>query len=493
MAVEAGDSLVVRNPATGEVLAHVPVAGDREVAEAISRARQAQEAWGALSVKDRARRLKAFQAAIVRDAERLVEVLTSETGKPRHEALMMEVFPLVDLMAYFNRRAHKILRPKAIGMHLLKHRRSYLHYRPKGVVGIVSPWNFPLAIPIGEAAMALVAGNAVVLKPSDVTPLVALEAKRLWDQSGLLPDLLQVVCGGVKTGRAVIEGGVDHVSFTGSVAAGRQVAAACGQRLISCSLELGGKAPAIVCADADLERTARALVWGGFANSGQACASVERVYAVEAIHDALLARVVVLTRSLKKGDPQEEVDLGSMTFPRQVEIVQAHIADAVSRGARIETGGQPEGPGLGFAPTVLSLASAEMRVMREETFGPIVPFMRVASEDEAVRLANDSPLGLNAYVFSRDPRKARKLAERLEAGTVMVNDVMATHGAPETPWGGIKQSGIGRVHGELGLLELVQIRHVNYPVIPMPTELWWFPYRRRVFDLVLKGMKRFFR
>ncbi len=494
MAMPADAScLQVRNPATGKVLAAVTIAGPQQVQEAVERARAAQVAWGQVKPGDRAKVVTAFRKVLVRHAAELADRISEETGKPRHEALMMEVLPLVDLIAYFCRRAPRLLRPRRIGLHLLPHRRSYLHFPPKGVVGVLSPWNFPLAIPLGEVAMALLAGNAVVLKPSDVTPLIAIEAKRLWDACGAAPDLFQVVAGGAQTGRALVEAGVDHVSFTGSVAAGRAVAAACGQRLVTCTLELGGKAPAIVCADADVERTARALVWGGFANSGQVCASVERVYVVGPLYDALLARITALVRELRIGDPSQEVDVGSMTFPRQLDVVKEQVADAVTRGARVESGGEaPAGPGLVFPPTVLSGVTQDMRVMREETFGPVLPLMRVESEEEAIRLANDSHLGLNAYVFSRDTRKARRMAERVEAGTVMIDDVLATHGAPETPWGGVKQSGIGRVHGELGLMDLVQVRHVNYPVFKVPTELWWFPYRQKRFEMTIRLIRRVF-
>ena len=494
MASQAHSSrLQVRNPATGGVLAEVEIAGPAQVQLAVDRARAAQVAWGQTRPRDRAKIVTAFRKALARHAEQLAARISEETGKPRHEALLMEVLPLVDLIAYFCRRAPGLLRPRRIRLHLLPHRRSYLHFRPKGVVGVVSPWNFPLAIPLGEVAMALLAGNSVVLKPSDLTPLIALEAKRLWDECGAAPDLFQVVAGGAQTGRSLVEASIDHVSFTGSVAAGRAVAAACGQRLVTCTLELGGKAPAIVCADADVERTARALVWGGFANSGQVCAAVERVYVVGPLYEVLLARVTALVRELRIGDPSQEVDVGSMTFPHQVEVVSEQVADAVTRGARIESGGEaPAGPGLVFLPTVLSGVTQDMRVMREETFGPILPMMRVESEEEAIRLANDSSLGLNAYVFSRDTRRARSIAERVEAGTVMIDDVLATHGAPETPWGGVKQSGIGRVHGELGLMDLVQVRHVNYPAFKVPAELWWFPYRRKVFDLTIRFIRRVF-
>ena len=337
----APDNVIVsRNPATGEAIGQVPVATADDVRAAILRARTAQTSWGALPIAERARRVMAFRDEIVTRAEEIIDVIVKEGGKTRQEALGMEVLLVVDLADYFCKRAEKILAPRPITLHLLKHRRSYLHYVPRGVVGIIAPWNFPFSIPMGETIMSLIAGNGVVLKPSDVTPLVAMKAKELYDACGLPKDLFQVVTGRGPTGAAVIEAGVDQVLFTGSVTTGRKVAAACGERLIPCTLELGGKAAAVVCADADLERAANAIVWGGFANSGQVCASVERVYAHEAVHDELVARVVEKTKQLRQGDPTGDVDVGAMTWDKQLEIVEERVQQAVSAGAKIATGGR---------------------------------------------------------------------------------------------------------------------------------------------------------
>ncbi|MBU6429383.1 MAG: aldehyde dehydrogenase family protein [Cyanobacteria bacterium REEB65] len=484
-------TLTIRNPATGEVLGQVPVAGPQEVAIAIGRARSAQQEWRCLSVAERGRRLIPFRKALARHAGRLAEQISHETGKPCHEALLMEVLPLIDLISFYSKRAAWILRPRVVRLHLFKHRRSSLHFVPKGVVGILSPWNFPLTIPTGEAVLALLAGNAVVLKPSELTPLIAVAVKRLWDGSGLPADLLQVVTGTAQTGQALVAGGIDHLSFTGSVATGRKVAAACGEQLVTCTLELGGKAPAIVCADADLERTAQALVWGGFANLGQVCASVERVYVARPAYESLLEKIVARVEALRQGDPTKEVDLGSMTLDRQLDVVRRQLEDALAKGATVVSG-DPSLDGPFVRPVVLAGVTHGMAVMQEETFGPLLPVMAVDSEDEALELANSSSLGLNAYVFSRNVRRARRLAERIEAGTVMINDVLATYGSPETPWGGVKQSGIGRVHSEFGLLELVAVHHVNYPLFPVPRELWWFPYRKRLSNLTEAMIQRIF-
>ena len=492
-AAERPEVISVRNPATGDPLGDVAVSTADDVRAAVARARTAQAAWGALSVAERARKVSRFRDELLARAEEVIAALVAETGKTRPEALGMEVMLVVDLCDYFCKRAGDILAPRSIPLHLFKHRRSYLHHVPRGVIGIISPWNFPFSIPVGEVLMAVIAGNGVVLKPSELTPLIALKAKELFDACGLPRDLFQVVPGRGAAGAALIDAGVDKVLFTGSVATGKKVAAACGERLIPCVVELGGKAPAVVCADADLERTANALVWGAFANSGQVCASVERAYVHEAVYDELAQKVVEKTRKLRQGAPSSEVDVGAMTWEQQVGIVEERVRGAVDGGAKLLTGGKRR-PGAGrfFEPTVLGDCKQDMDVMRKEIFGPVLPLMRVRTEDEAVRLANDSHLGLLAYVFTRDRKKGERLAERIEAGTVMVNGVLDTYAAPETPWGGVKQSGIGVSHSDDGLRAMCQARHVNVDRIAPRRDLWWYPYSDASHKLMLKGMRLLF-
>jgi succinate-semialdehyde dehydrogenase/glutarate-semialdehyde dehydrogenase len=483
------------NPATGAPLGEVPDQTAAEVRAAIEAARRAQREWSAVPIEARARRVLRFAEVLMARADEVIDLLVREGGKTRLEALGMEVIVVADLVRYFAKHAPGMLAPEPIPLHLLKHRASYLHFVPRGVIGIIAPWNFPFAIPIGETMMSLIAGNGVVLKPSEVTPLIALKARELYLAAELPPDLFQVVTGRGPAGAALIDGGIDYCVFTGSVATGKKVAAACGERLIPCTLELGGKAPAVVCADADLERAAQAIAWGGFANSGQVCASVERVYAVDAIHDALVGRIVELARGLRQGDASAgaEVDVGAMAWDQQVATVERLVQSAVAAGARIEAGGaRGPGPGQFFQPTVLTGCRQDMDVMRKEIFGPVIPIMRVADEDEAVRYANDSHLGLLAYVFTRDRERGKRLAERIEAGTVMVNDVLATYACPETPWGGVKQSGIGRTHSILGLRDLCETRHVNHDRIAMPREVWWYPYKSATFHALLRGAKLLF-
>jgi len=485
------DRIVSINPATGERLGEVPDMSPEQVRAAVDAAHVAQRGWANLPIKERCRRVKRFAGELMSRAEEVIDLIVAEGGKTRQEALGMEVGVVADLVNYFAKHAPRLLAPEPIPLHLFKHRSSYVHYVPRGVVGVIAPWNFPFCIPIGEVMMALIAGNGVVLKPSEVTPLIALKAKQLYDDCGLPRDLFQVVTGRGAAGAALVDSDIQFCVFTGSVATGKKVAAACGERLIPCTMELGGKAPVVVCADADLERAAKAITWGGFANSGQICCSVERVYAHQSIHDELVERIVRETNALRQGDgSRDDVDVGAMTWDRQVDNVEKLVNAAVDGGAKVAAGGKRRaGDGMFFEPTVLTRVNHDMDVMRHEIFGPVIPIMQVVSEAEAVSLANDSHLGLLAYVFTKDRAKGKRIAERIEAGTVMINDVLATYGCPETPWGGVKMSGVGRTHSVIGLRDLCELRHVNHDRVALKRELWWYPYSNRGYKLMLRGMR----
>jgi succinate-semialdehyde dehydrogenase/glutarate-semialdehyde dehydrogenase len=478
-------------PATGELIGEAPNTAPDAVRAMVARARRAQEAWGALPIEERCERVLRFRNAIVDRSDEVVDLLVRECGKPKHEALLHEVAVVADIATYYAKEAPRILRAREVPLHLMKQRRSVVHLVPRGVVGVISPWNYPFQLPLRDVLTAVVAGNAAVLKPSEVTPLVALKAKEIWDGAGLPEDLFQVATGYGPTGAALIDAGVDLVVFTGGVATGRRVAAACGERLIPCVMELGGKAPLIACADADLERTARAVVFGGFANSGQICISVERVFAHREIHDRLVDRVVELTRELRQGDPsRESVDVGAMIFAPQIDVAERHIADAVGKGAVVRCGGRRvPGRGQAFEPTVLSNCDPSMTVMTQEIFGPIVPIMRVATDEEAVRLANDSHLGLNAYVFSADRDHGERLAERIQAGSVLVNDVLSNAGCPEVPFGGVKQSGFGRAMGDDALREMCQPKHISVDRVAPARDPMWFPYTDKGYAWFQRGLR----
>ncbi|HEX8456154.1 MAG TPA: aldehyde dehydrogenase family protein [Pyrinomonadaceae bacterium] len=490
------EEIISYDPATGEEVGRVRVATAADVARAVERARAAQGAWGALSYAERGRVVLRARAAVLDEMDAIAELISRESGKPVAEALMMELVPTLDLMQFFARRTAGLLRAEKIdiGQYALMGRSSRIVYKPLGVVGIISPWNFPWAIPLGEVVMALMAGNAVVLKPSELTPLVGLKIGEVFRRAGLPEGLLSVVAGDGRTGAALVEAGVNKIMFTGSVATGRRVAEAAARKLIPCVLELGGKDPLIVFEDAELEAAAQAAVWGAFANAGQACASVERCYVHERVAKTFTERVVELTRSLRQDvGTREGTDVGAMSSVRQREIVEAHVRDAVGRGARVLAGG---GRGSGACetfhePTVVAGVDHTMELMREETFGPVLPLMTFRTEAEAIALANDSPYGLTASVWTRDIRRGVRVAERLEAGTVMVNEVLYTHGIAQTPWGGVKLSGTGRTHGRQGLLELVSAQHIHVNRLARLHDLWWFNYTPRAAQLFRGFARRF--
>lgn len=489
---KSAQTFEVKNPSTGQVLSELPIHDAASVLGEVNRARAAGRAWAERTVAERCAALWPVTQAIARHTEAIVETVHQENGKVGMDALSLDVGSSLLVMNYFLENGPRILADEPVRLATTRHRASYLAYRPKGVVGIITPWNFPFFMPAADVCMALIAGNTVVLKPSEVTPLSALFLKRCYDEAGVDPDLFRVVTGLGATGAALIEAQPDHVVFTGAVATGRRVGVACAERLIPYTLELGGKAPAVVLEDADLERSANAIVWGGFANSGQICASVERVYAVEPVYDALVQKVTEATQKLSVG---ERGEVGSLTWPRQREIVESLIADARAKGARVMTGGERTGDaaGLFYAPTVLADCHHGMEVMKAEIFGPVVPMMKVKDEDEALRLANDSHLGLAGYVFTKDKDRARAFAERLEVGSVMVNDVLACAGVPEMPWGGVKQSGLGVVRSDRGLKELCHARHINLDrVPPLPRDPYWYPYTPAREKRIRAAMRRLF-
>ncbi len=492
MAKKTSGVIEVFNPANGEKIDEVKSHNADECREALNRARKAQKVWEAVGLEERIRVVKRFGDALLDHADEMCRLISRENGKVLQEALQMEVFPIVDLTSYFTGRAKQILAPKPISMHLLKHRHSYIHYRPKGTVLIISPWNFPFSIPYGEVVMALLAGNAVVLKPASLTPLACLKGREIFDEAGLDPDIFQVLpCAG-RIASEMIEMGVEYVNFTGSTGVGVKVSELCGRLLIPCSMELGGKDPAIVMPDADLDIVEGSLVWGAFANAGQVCASIERAYVHESIYDQVVERVVSKVRKLDMGDGLVDgTDMGPMTDPGQLDIVEQQVNDAVAAGARALTGGaRSEGAGQFYPPTVLVDVDHEMEAVYEETFGPTLPIMKYQSLDEAIDKANDSPYGLDAYVYSSNPDEARRVAERLEAGTVMINETLFTHACPETPWGGVKKSGVGRVHSDDGLRDLCEPYHVNEEVLPtMKWSPFWQPYSHSMYNMILGAAK----
>mgnify|MGYP003577009156 CR=1 FL=1 len=471
-------TIQVRNPATLEAITELPTASSADVAEAVGRGRKAQAIWRTKSFAERGKLLYRFRDILIDEQERLADILTSESGKPRAEVYGNELFYLCDVIGFWAKNAAKFLEPEKIRPHLLmfKTKKVISEHHPMGVIGIISPWNFPLVLTAGEAMPALMAGNAVVIKPSELTPLTALFVVELAQKAGFPEGLLQVVIGAAETGEALVDH-ADMIAFTGSGEVGKQVMPRAADRLIPVSLELGGKDPLIVLKDADLERAANACIWGSLMNSGQVCTSIEGVYVEEPVYQTFVDKIVQKAQSLRQGPSNAEVELGSMTSEEQFKKVSAQVSEAVARGAKVLTGGRanPNFSGVYYEPTVLVDLNHDMTVIREETFGPVLPIIKVRDAEEAVRLANDSRYGLDACIFTRDPRQALQLAKTLFAGTVSINDGLVNYIFPDTPMGGVKDSGFSRRHGAEGIRKYCYQKSIVIDRFGLKSDFPWFP------------------
>ena len=465
----SGERLASYNPGTGELIATVPIHSAAEVDAAVARARVAAETWSTRSFEARAEELVAFRKALAAHADELADLIHRENGKPELEALT-EVMMAIGHVQHAAARAEAALAPRRVSAGLLANFRATVSYHPLGVVGVIGPWNYPLFTPMGSIAYALAAGNAVVWKPSELTPLVAVKVAEIAARTFALPDLLQVVTGAGATGAALAKAAVDKIAFTGSAATGKRVMLAAAERLTPVLLELGGKDPMIVAEDADLEKAAEACVYGALTNAGQACVSVERVYVADAVHDRFVDEVVRQVRELKTGG--DDGHLGAMTSAAQVAIVRDHLTDATARGAKVHTGGADAIAGNYIQPTVLTDVEQDMKIMRDETFGPVIPIKRVGSLDEAVRLANDTTFGLGSTVFAG--KGARTIAARLRAGMTSINSVMAFSGIPSLPFGGIGDSGFGRIHGDEGIREFTRVKSTAEQTMAIPINMMSF-------------------
>jgi acyl-CoA reductase-like NAD-dependent aldehyde dehydrogenase len=488
--------IVSINPATLEELGRFRVSSLSDVNQAVARARAAAPAWAALSYRNRARYILKVRRSLYDRQNEIINIISDETGKPPFEALATEVFPIADLMSHFAARSEKILRDERFTLAVFRNKRSMITCEPLGVVGIISPWNFPFSIPTGEIVCALMAGNTVVLKPSEYTPLVADAIRRLFASAGFPESVIEILQGDGSTGAALVESSVDKIFFTGSVSTGKRIAESAARRLLPVVLELGGKDPMIVCEDAPFERTVKGAVWGAFANCGQVCASVERLYVMESLAERFIPAVVEEVKKLRLGAPSGcETDIGPLINENQLRLVSDHVADAVAKGARVLAGGRrrEDLDGYFFEPTVLVDVNDSMKVMTEETFGPVLPIKIVKDEEEAIREANNSRYGLLASVWTADNERGRRMARRIEAGTVVINDALYTHGAAQTPWFGVKESGLGVTHGRAGLFEFVRLKHINWDLLPMKSDWWWFPYTETWFKRFKTLMKVLYR
>ena len=469
------------NPATGELLREFECASDDEVNQVVARAKRAQPAWAALGIHRRLSILKNFQRLLHGRKVEIAQAISRETGKPYVEALGTEVLVVLDAVRFYAENSFQLLKEESLrhGNLAMKTKDGRILREPYGVIGIVSPWNYPFSIPATETLAALVAGNTVVVKPSELTPLVALELAALLHQAGVPEHVFQVLIGDGVTGSALVHSCIDKLVFTGSVPTGKRIAQEAASRLLPVVLELGGKDPMLVLEDADADVASSGAVWGAFVNAGQTCLSVERCYVHRNLYASFVEACVQKAKQLRVGNGlAPETEIGPLIHQRQLRIVEQHVEDARRRGARILAGGNRL-PELGrnfYAPTVVTEVTHEMQIMREETFGPVLPIMCFDTDEEAVRLANDSAYGLAASVWTRDTNRGRGLAGRIHAGTVMVNDVVSCFGISEAPHGGVKASGTGRTHGRFGLEEMVRIKYVASDRVPWMKKVWWYGY-----------------
>jgi acyl-CoA reductase-like NAD-dependent aldehyde dehydrogenase len=480
--VAAAGALDSFSPATGERLGSVPTVAPDAVQGIVDEVAQVQPFWAQLPFTDRSRYMRRAAQVILDEIDDIRDLIAREQGKPRVEAYTMELLPTIDALHWIAAQGPEILGDERIRtpQPFFAGKRASFASEPLGVVGVIAPWNYPWSIPLGEAAMALMAGNGVVLKPAPLTCLIGQRIQRVFERAGLPEGVLRVIQGGPEVGAALVESSVAKVFFTGSVAVGRGVGETCARQLKGSVLELGGKDPMLVLADAQLHNAVSGALWGGFANAGQTCAGIERVYVLREAADRFIDGVVAGARRLRVGDPLDwSTQVGPMASQAQFEIVRDLVDEAVAAGAQLRCGGPVKVPGLDaaafYAPAVLTGVTHEMRIMREEVFGPVLPIVTVDSEDEAMALANDSRFGLGASVWTRDRVRGERIARELESGMAWINDHMYSHGALQCAWGGVKDSGVGRVHSKFGFYECVNVKQLVWEPGRI-RDFWWHPY-----------------
>jgi acyl-CoA reductase-like NAD-dependent aldehyde dehydrogenase len=481
---DAQQEFAVENPATGEVIAHCPVVGPEAIAAMARRGREVQPAWEALGFAGRGRILSRMQKWVIDHRDEIIGVIRSETGKTYEDALLAEISYGAAAFGFWAKNAEGYLADEKVKSSavLVKGKKLMLRYRPLGLVGVIGPWNYPLTNSFGDCIPALAAGNSVILKPSEITPLTSLKLAEGLKECGIPEGVFQVATGLGATGAALVDE-VDMIMFTGSTATGKKVMKAAADTLTPVSLELGGKDPMIVLADADVERAANTALYYGMLNGGQTCISVERVYVEAPVYDDFVARVTEKARALRQGaGAPGSADVGSMTFPPQVDIVERHVEDAKAKGARVVVGGSrgEHAGGYWYEPTVLVDVDHSMLAMTEETFGPTLPIMKVRDEEEAIRMANDSPYGLGASVFGKDTKHAEAVARRVEAGAVCVNDALVNYSALELPMGGAKASGLGSRHGAGGIRKYCQQQAILVTRFATKKDPHMYPYNAKM-------------
>jgi acyl-CoA reductase-like NAD-dependent aldehyde dehydrogenase len=473
----------VLRPSDRSLVGELAVTPAQDIPRKVARARSVQEGWASLEPRDRIRRLRGLLNAVGSRAREIEETIVAETGKPRSEALV-EVTTVLDLIRFYLGKAPSFLEERRVTSGWLFWKEALLVREPLGIVGVISPWNYPFILSIAPVITALFGGNGVILKPSEFTPYSGLLAEDLARDSGLPEGLVQVIVGTGVTGAALVRSGVDKIVFTGGTETGRKVMAGAAESLTPVVLELGGKDAAIVLEDANLERAARGILWGAFQNAGQTCISVERVFVVEEVHDLFVRELLGELRRIKAGSTPG-VDVGPMVVPEQLTKVEEQLQEALERGGKVLVGGHRADPASNvFHPTLLTDVHGESAVLHEETFGPVLPVVRVRDQEDAIRRTNDSPYGLSASVWTGDRRRGLEVAKRLGVGGVTVNDTLVHYGIPGLPFGGVKESGFGRTRGLDGLAEMTRTRATVVDRLGLQREPWWFPYSR-VTEMIL--------
>ncbi|WP_018248884.1 aldehyde dehydrogenase family protein [Orenia marismortui] len=476
------DNLISTNPINGKVNGVYPKATINEIKAAKIKAKQAFGLWRSSSLEDRIECIRRIKELLINDLEEIIQRVVADTGKVNLEALMSDILPTLEIIKYYEKNAKKILEPqKRKNSLLFFNHQSYVEYKPLGIVAIISPWNFPLQLSLVPAISALLAGNVVLLKPSEITPLVGNLIQEIVIKAKMPANLIQVLQGGADTGEQLIKAEPDKIFFTGSVVTGKKIMAKAAENLIPVELELGGKDPMIVFADANFNRAVEATVYGAFANTGQYCVSIERVYVEESIYNEFVSAVVARTNKLKVGSGLNS-DIGAITYPKQLEVIKRHISDAVAKGAELMT--EIKQQGNFFSPIVLKDVNHEMLVMQEETFGPVVAIMPFKGEIEAINLANDSDYGLNSSVWSNDLNKAKRVVNKLKVGNNYINDVLKNIGNPDLPFGGVKNSGIAKYHGPEGLHSFSIETAVSINKSRREKEFNFFPYSSKLYNLI---------
>ncbi|OGD18696.1 MAG: hypothetical protein A2W03_08890 [Candidatus Aminicenantes bacterium RBG_16_63_16] len=490
----SAEKVLVENPATLEPVGEAFLASSADCRRAVEAAKKAFPQWRDFPKEEKRRLFLKAKAILLGRATEIARLLAMEKGTPVVESLTIEVFTIIETLDYYGRNQKKTLAPKKIRPHipLFAHQKSCYLFQPLGPSLAISPWNFPFMIPFLDVISELTVGNTVVLRPSTSTPFTGLAIGEIMTEAGVPEGVLNIVpCRVPQAEEMLINPDIQSIAFTGSVGVGKRILELASHNLTNVVLELGGKDPTIVFRDADIEQAALGAIWAAFMNTGQSCASVERVYVAEEIAPAFVRRIVEITKTLRVGNPLDGgVEIGPMENPDQLRVVEEHVRDAVERGAEVLCGGgRVEGlPGYFFAPTILAKVDHTMKIMTEETFGPVLPVMTFRDPEEALALANDSHYGLTASVWTRNKKTAQWAAERLEAGGVTVNDHMITFNEPGAIWGGIKQTGMGRTHGPYGLLEIANIKFVSADFSGKKSRMWWYPYAGAKLEIMEKAL-----